>query len=217
MAVLYRHIRLDKNLPFYIGIGKNESRAYSKSQRNIHWKRIVDKTDYEVEILFDDLTWDEACEKEIEFIKLYGRHDLDLGPLCNQTDGGDGGLGSKHNLGKKRSDDTKLKISESMKGHKRNLGKKHSDETKLKLKEKRKLQIISDETRKKMSETQKGRIFSDESKIKMSQSSKGKKHSDETRKKMSELLKGKKRSDETKLKISEATKLYWLNKKSSTK
>ena len=34
MAILYRHIRLDKNVPFYIGIGKDIKRAYSKSNRN---------------------------------------------------------------------------------------------------------------------------------------------------------------------------------------
>ena len=28
MAVVYRHIRLDKNEPFYIGIGEKENRAY---------------------------------------------------------------------------------------------------------------------------------------------------------------------------------------------
>ena len=33
MAVVYRHIRLDKNEPFYIGIGKNIKRAYEKSRK----------------------------------------------------------------------------------------------------------------------------------------------------------------------------------------
>lgn len=28
MAVVYRHIRLDKNEPFYIGIGNEKSKAY---------------------------------------------------------------------------------------------------------------------------------------------------------------------------------------------
>ena len=34
MAVLYRHIRIDKNEPFYIGIGDKENRAYSHKGRN---------------------------------------------------------------------------------------------------------------------------------------------------------------------------------------
>lgn len=37
MAYLYRHIRLDKNEPFYIGIGSNKARCYTKKTRNKHW------------------------------------------------------------------------------------------------------------------------------------------------------------------------------------
>jgi len=92
MAVLYRHIRLDTNTPFYIGIGQDEKRAYDKHHRNDHWKRIVKKHGYKVHIMMDDLTWEEACQKEIEFIQLYGRKDLGLGTLVNMTDGGDGNL-----------------------------------------------------------------------------------------------------------------------------
>lgn len=93
MAYVYRHIRKDTNQVFYIGIGTDDkgkyTRAFSKN-RNIYWKRIVDKTDYEVEILFNDITKEEAINKEIEFIQIYGRRDLGLGTLCNLTDGGEG-------------------------------------------------------------------------------------------------------------------------------
>ena len=64
MAYVYRHIRLDKNIPFYIGIGKEEQRAYSKSNRNPYWKKITNKTDYVVEILFNDISYELAKEKE---------------------------------------------------------------------------------------------------------------------------------------------------------
>ena len=68
---LYRHIRLDKNEPFYIGISSDKGfRANDKKKRNKIWKDIISKSDYEIEILFDDLTWEEACLKEIEFIIL---------------------------------------------------------------------------------------------------------------------------------------------------
>jgi hypothetical protein len=89
---LYRHIRLDKNEPFYIGIGcqKNYQRAYVKKHRNKYWNNIVNSTDYRVEIILDNLTKDEALQKEKEFIALYGRKDLGLGTLVNMTDGGDG-------------------------------------------------------------------------------------------------------------------------------
>ena len=86
--VLYRHVRLDKNEVFYVGIG-NPKRPYDRYFRNNWWKNIVAKTDYRIDILFDDLTWEEACEKEKEFISLYGRRDLGKGPLVNLTDGGD--------------------------------------------------------------------------------------------------------------------------------
>ena len=38
MACVYQHRRLDDNTVFYIGIGKDASRAYSKKQRNPYWK-----------------------------------------------------------------------------------------------------------------------------------------------------------------------------------
>ena len=59
------------------------------------WNRITRKTDYRVEILEDDLTWEEAQNKEIWWINFYGRIDLNTGPLSNLTDGGDGMLGHK--------------------------------------------------------------------------------------------------------------------------
>lgn len=98
MAYVYRHIRLDTNQPFYIGIGSDDmgeyKRAYNKSKRSNFWKRIYAKANYRVDIVLDDLTWEEACEKEIEFIALYGRLDKGLGILCNHTSGGEGTLGN---------------------------------------------------------------------------------------------------------------------------
>ncbi len=102
---LYRHIRLDKNEPFYIGIAtkKNQeylsyeseySRAFSKQRRDSKiWKAIVKRTNYRVEILFESKNYLEIKEKEKEFIKLYGRIDKKTGILANMTDGGDGTLG----------------------------------------------------------------------------------------------------------------------------
>jgi hypothetical protein len=109
---VYRHIRLDKNEPFYIGIGtgRNYKRAKKKGgQRSDFWNRVANKTEYEVEILMDNLTWLEACEKEKEFIKLYGRINLGTGILVNMTDGGDG------QYGRKKSAETIRKMSISIK------------------------------------------------------------------------------------------------------
>lgn len=92
----YRHIRLDINIPFYIGMG-DIKRPYSKANRNKFWHDIVNlNPNYRIDILFENLTWKEACEKEIEFIALYGRRNLKRGQLVNLTDGGDGTKGRKH-------------------------------------------------------------------------------------------------------------------------
>ncbi len=88
--IVYRHIRLDKNMPFYIGIGKDINRPYNRKDRSNFWKSIIGKTEYTIEILFDNLTKEQAIEKEIEFIELYGRVDLKTGSLCNMTCGGEG-------------------------------------------------------------------------------------------------------------------------------
>lgn len=95
MPILYRHIRTDKNEPFYIGIGESESRAYEVKGRTSAWKNIA-KKGYDIEVLFDDLSWEQACEKEIEFIALYGRKDKKTGTLVNMTDGGEGTVGYRH-------------------------------------------------------------------------------------------------------------------------
>ena len=111
MAYLYRHIRADKNEPFYVGIGSDNAfkRAYDTGNRNRHWRNIVKNTAYDVEIILEEITWEEACKKEKEFISLYGRTDLGLGSLCNLTEGGEGVIGMKH------TDETKKKISEDNK------------------------------------------------------------------------------------------------------
>lgn len=98
MAYVYRHIRLDKNVPFYIGIGSDDKGEYKRAHdnglrsRNKYWNNIVAKTDYDIEIILDDLTWEDACRKEVEFIALYKRH-KDGGTLANLTLGGEGQVG----------------------------------------------------------------------------------------------------------------------------
>lgn len=123
---VYKHVRLDNNEVFYIGIG-NKHRPYNTTHRNKWWKKISKKTNHDVFVLCDNLTKEEACEIERYLIKFYGRKDLGLGTLCNMTDGGEGPFGIKrsketkdkirnHNLNKVLSDETKNKISLSKKG-----------------------------------------------------------------------------------------------------
>ena len=140
MAIVYRHIRPDKNQPFYVGIGKEEERAYNKVKRNKIWKDIKNKNkNYVVEIIFRDLSWEEACRREILYIKLYGRIDQGTGILANMT-GGDGTNGLKW------SDESRKRVSEQRKGIKQTpeniakrvagrIGKPLSEEHKQKLRE----------------------------------------------------------------------------------
>ena len=148
-------------MPFYIGIGVSTKRAYSKTHRNDHWKAIVGKTDYEVEVLFDDIDYEYAKIKEKEFIALYKRKE-DGGLLCNLTLGGDGVLGIVH------TEDARKKMGAPNKG-----------------------KTISEWHRKRISEFWKGKPTPEETKKKMSESQLGEKNSrygikasEETRQKM---------------------------------
>ena len=208
MAIVYRHIRLDKNEPFYIGIGKTEKRAYEKIKRNQFWHNVIAKTNYEVEILFDNLTWENAEEKEKELIKLYGKRDNNTGCLVNITDGGGGRLGARHN------EESKRKIAEESRNRKRtprsqetkeklrlanlgkvgnNLGMKHTEATKLKLRLANLGKVGAN----------KGKRMSEETKQKIIASKLGK----------PSKLKGTKQSEETKRKVSEGLKQYFANKR----
>jgi hypothetical protein len=90
MAVVYRHTRLDTNEVFYVGIGKNKKRSNSKFSRNPYWHSIVSKAGFISEVLYENVSWEDACELEEFLISLYGRKDLKEGLLANMTNGGEG-------------------------------------------------------------------------------------------------------------------------------
>ena len=56
---VYQHIRLDKNEPFYIGIGnkKNFQRVFEfrQDKRNQIWWKIYNKTNIKAEVIFENL------------------------------------------------------------------------------------------------------------------------------------------------------------------
>jgi hypothetical protein len=176
MPYVYRHIRLDSNTPFYIGIGSDElyERSTSVNSRNKYWKHITNKVQYRVEIMLEDLTWEEACEKEREFIALYGRKDLGTGQLVNMTDGGEGFVNA--------SIESRNKISKANKGrvawNKGLTGYVHSEATKEKMRKPR---------------------------PSTSEKLKGRKQSEEVIQNRILKNTGQKRNEETKLKISQAT------------
>ncbi len=147
MYYLYRHVRLDLNVPFYIGIAKfptekslkklgNTYHAYynrafeKKKSRSTFWKNIANKVIYRIDIAFETNIKEEILNKEVEFIKLYGREDLGLGPLCNLTDGGEGIESYSH------TDESKQKIRKS------SLGRKHSAESIIKINKRKFKKII---------------------------------------------------------------------------
>lgn len=96
MAIVYQHRRKDNNSIFYIGIGKDIKRAYSHRNRNKHWINIVSKYGYDVDILFNNIPYDDACNVEFGLVNSYGRIDLGTGNLVNLTDGGRGSINFKH-------------------------------------------------------------------------------------------------------------------------
>jgi len=115
---VYQHIREDKNEIFYIGIGTKSkqdlrcntySRAYSKHIDNSIWLKIIAKTNWKFEILFESDNRKEVEQMEVNLITKYGRKCDKSGCLANLT------LGGESNLGYKHTEDAKKKISEKSK------------------------------------------------------------------------------------------------------
>lgn len=132
---------------------------------------------------------EELYSKEKEYIKQYNTFDSHQGYNC--TDGGELFI---------------MTSEERLKRSKRMLGRKLSEETKRKISETKKLNptIITDEYRKKISETSKGRIFSPESIEKRAQKLRGQKRTDEQKHKMGLKNIGRILSLERKKQISES-------------
>ncbi len=141
----------------YIGITcQNPTKRWSGGrgyQHNDYFYRAILKYGWENfthEILFDGLSKEEACSREMELIKLYDSTDPSKG--YNISIGGDAGA-----LGIKMSSETRRKMSESHKGERGyNYGKHLSLETREKLRAANLGKHHSAESRKKMSEARRG-------------------------------------------------------------
>jgi hypothetical protein len=153
---LYRYIRKDTNQPFYIGIGSKSNkeekyiyreykRAYTKTNRSKYFTNIINNVDFVVEIMFETNDINLIKEKEKEFIKLYGRIDLNEGTLVNLTDGGDGNFNM--------SNENRERLSEL--AHKRFIGKPLTNEHKNKISESQIGRVQTPESIKKRTETRK--------------------------------------------------------------
>ncbi|MGI9143624.1 MAG: NUMOD3 domain-containing DNA-binding protein [Fluviibacter sp.] len=194
MAYVYRHIRLDKNVPFYIGIGSDHKykRAYSSHNRNHHWKNITRKTDYKVQIVLDDLTWEEACKKEKELIALYKRN-YENGLLCNLTAGGEGNTNP--------APETRYKISISQKGESNNMFGKPKSENWYK----------SIENFKGQGNPNYGKQISEEQKALLRKAHLGRKRDPEIVAKIVAANKGRIRSEESRKRISEGVRVQVID------
>lgn len=239
---VYEHWRTDKDECFYVGKGKGK-RAYNVNNRNPHHKAIMAKLSregfaMEVKIVASGLTEEEAFNLEIDRIAFWRSSGADL---VNMTSGGDGVSGyefteshikklSSAKIGKKLSDETKKKMSESRKGRivsketiekikKSNLGKKRSAEQNAENSARVKKLMQNPELRKKLSDANKGKSPSKEVREKISLSLKGRKLTDEHKAKIGFANKdkkyalGTKRSDETRFKMSISAKIREAKKR----
>jgi hypothetical protein len=207
-----------KNCPFYVGKGQNH--RYKKHRKEakilmtdpgrklqriviIHklWKK---KLDFEIDIVFDNLTEQEAFELEAMAIEAYGRIDLGTGILTNLTNGGEGASGLI------QSEEKKNKLSKKAIGNKRWVGRKHSEEAKIKI------GLANSGKNHYMF----GKHCTEEQRRINSNSHKGKKLSEITKKRISEAktgkiskLKGIPRTKEDKQKIKQGLLKFYENKR----
>jgi len=116
---------------------------------------------FEHNILYTNLTKEEACKKEQELIKQFNSMNREFG--YNSTSGGEVFV---------MNDETKQKISKALQGNKNNLGHPCSEEKKRKISEAQKGRQFTEEHKKKLSEAAKKRHTpcSEEKKKKLSQS-----------------------------------------------
>ena len=167
---VYKHTSPSNKI--YIGItSKKPEHRWNNGKSylgNKHFANAIQKygwDNFKHEILFENLTKEEACQKEIELIAFYKSNQPEFG--YNHTIGGDGvkgieawnkgkvGVQTAWNKGMKMPEDFCKKVSESKMGKTRK-GKPHSEKTKKKISEKGKGRKLSKEARKNISEGHKG-------------------------------------------------------------
>lgn len=151
MYTVYQH-KNKINGKVYIGITKQKPELRwgingCNYKTSPHFYFAIQKygwNNFEHNILFVELTKEEACLKEQELIKEYGVMDRNFG--YNSTSGGDIFI---------MNEETKQKIAHALLGNKNGLG-----------------YVCSEEKKKKISEAQKGRVFTNEHRQKLSNAAK---------------------------------------------
>ena len=206
--------------------GKESVNPYKNSIINYLWKSNLN---YEVDIIFNQLTEFEAFEIEAMGIASYGRHNKGTGILANMTNGGDGASGLVH------TEETKKQMSNIHKGmmhteeecqkiSRANKGKIRSKEWCLRISQAKLGKTFSEEIKKRLSEAQKIRHqekpFSAEvrEKLRIANTGEnnpmfGKEVTEETREKIRRHHLGSHRSEETKQKMSISAKIGWKKRR----
>lgn len=147
---VYVWIRLDTNQVFYVGKGSN-NRYKDMLMRNKYFYNVVNKVgkdNIEIKIIENNLTEDEAFEKEKYYIQYYKEQG---NKLTNMTSGGEGSSDWFEHLTEEEKERHR-QISKSFEG------KKHTEETKQKIREAHiGMFNITEDGRKRISESAKGR------------------------------------------------------------
>lgn len=153
MYTVYQH-KNKINGKIYIGITMQEPEQRWGSnginyKSSPHFYSAIQKygwDNFEHNILFQNLTKEEACKKEQELIAEYNSMDRDFG--YNSTSGGESFTMNK---------ETKQKISQALMGNKNGLGHPCSEEKKKKISEAQKGRQLTEEHKQKLSEAAKKR------------------------------------------------------------
>ena len=156
---VYAYLREDKS-PYYIGKGKDR-RAYVSHKRS-NGADLLPKDKSKIVMLHENLSEQEAFNLEKKLILEYGRKDLGTGILHNMTEGGEGNRKSGYTfseeaklnmskakrgvklgpnsvssplIGAARPEETKQKISDTLKGRVLGCNKKKSEAAKKRTKQ----------------------------------------------------------------------------------
>ena len=194
MYYVYEVWDSDKNIPIYVGYGKyrkgksrprykdhcmealafNANKIKNVKKLNMLKINVLSKIldsgkEPEYKIAIEHVTLEEAYDRETELITLYGRRDLGTGPLTNLDSGGRSGC--------KKSNNTRKKISNSLKGResptKGMIFGKYSDERIQSARLGHTSWLSAPESHDILSNAQSGKVLSDEHKTKISLSLKG--------------------------------------------
>ncbi|MBC5745621.1 hypothetical protein FMM74_019140 [Lachnospiraceae bacterium MD308] len=168
------------------GEGYNNNDYFTKAIKKYGWEN------FKHEILYTNLSKDEACEKEKELIKYYDSTNRDKG--YNITPGGEYNSASEEgrkrissaNIGRVVSKKTRIQISKTKTG----VPMREDTKKKISVIRKKMHLHMTEEHRKKISEVNTGKEMSEETRDKIRKGLEGKSKSVEHRKKLSESRKG---------------------------